>query len=131
MLITARRISYRLAALGVLAWVAVPPCARAASPQPLRLSYSAHAGCPDAAQFRESVLKRVKRPTSFDGESPSQYFEVKLVKDASGFEGELVVREARASKAASTRRFHTETCEQAVQALAIVAALAADSNAQS
>lgn len=136
MLIIGRHPAHWLALVAVLGLCAKEHAAIAApsdsQPVGLRVTYTAPAICPSAAEFERAVLARLTVPVSFTADTPTKLFDVQLVADAHGVEAELVVREGRGSTGAqpeSARHFRTETCDQAVQALAVVAALAVDPNA--
>lgn len=130
MLIMARRPAFSLALLTALELCAVRNVAAAATdaqPVALRVTYVAPANCPSAAEFERAVLARVTVPVSFTADAPTKFFDVQLKTDAHGVVAVLMVRDGAHPE--SARQFRTETCEQALQALAVVAALAVDPNA--
>ncbi|HTN84090.1 MAG TPA: hypothetical protein VL242_10400 [Sorangium sp.] len=92
---------------------------------PLRIAYRAEAGCPTEAEFRARVGARLRRPL---GEADAASAYVVTIDERDGrFTGRLGVRAA--DGAASDRDVAGATCDDVVAALAVVTALAIDSQA--
>ncbi|WP_437757023.1 hypothetical protein [Sorangium sp. So ce1389] len=92
---------------------------------PLRIEYRAEAGCPTEAEFRAHVGARLRRQMG-EAEAASAY--VVTIDERDGrFTGRLGVRAA--DGAASDRDVAGATCDDVVAALAVVTALAIDSQA--
>lgn len=75
------------------------------------------------------VSARLSRPVTWQGEPISQHFVVEIVQEPTAYRAVLSVRSATGAQ--STRVFHTDSCANAVVALALVAALSIDPNASS
>ncbi|WP_437308000.1 hypothetical protein [Sorangium sp. So ce388] len=92
---------------------------------PLRIEYRAEAGCPTEAEFRARVGARLRRQL---GEADAGSAYVVTIDERDGrFTGRLGVRTA--DGAASDRDVAGATCDDVVAALAVVTALAIDSQA--
>ncbi|WP_437623943.1 hypothetical protein [Sorangium sp. So ce1151] len=92
---------------------------------PLRIEYRAEAGCPTEAEFRARVGARLRRQL---GEADAASAYVVTIDERDGrFTGRLGVRTA--DGAASDRDVAGATCDDVVAALAVVTALAIDSQA--
>ncbi|WP_438008174.1 hypothetical protein WME89_05340 [Sorangium sp. So ce321] len=92
---------------------------------PLRIEYRAEAGCPTEAEFRARVGARLRRQL---GEADAGSAYVVTIDERDGrFTGRLGVRAA--DGAASDRDVAGATCDDVVAALAVVTALAIDSQA--
>jgi len=119
-----------------LALAAGLPCALwagtlAAQTAPLvavSLDYSAPASCPDAQAFREQVLSRTKRVSFSEPAAPgSLAWSIKIAETSGGSRGTLRVSGEVPSKL--ERSVKAASCEQVVDALALVAALSVDPDA--
>lgn len=99
----------------------------AADSDTVHLTYAAAEGCPEPQRFRLEVERRLTRTIRWQGEPPSQRIVVRIDAHASGMHATLDI--AGADQRASFREFTTTTCEEAVVAVAVVAALAIDPNA--
>jgi hypothetical protein len=119
-----------LALASGLLWTLLASAAQAqtAPPVAVSLEYSAPEGCPDAQSFREQVLGRTKR-VSFTETSAagSLGWSVKLAETSGGSRGTLRVTSDKPSKL--ERNVNASSCEQVVDALALVAALSVDPDA--
>ncbi len=92
----------------------------------VEINYAADAGCPDVAAFREELAARVAHTLDFS--SPAAHrIRVQIHVDSAGTRADLRI-EAE-GREPTTRQFQTATCDEAVRALAFVAALALDSEA--
>ncbi|XXT20981.1 hypothetical protein WME94_05350 [Sorangium sp. So ce429] len=92
---------------------------------PLRIEYRAEAGCPTEAEFRARVGARLRRQL---GEADAASAYVVTIDERDGrFTGRLGVRAA--DGATSDRDVAGATCDDVVAALAVVTALAIDSQA--
>jgi hypothetical protein len=88
----------------------------------VQLTYTAPDGCPSEANFRVAVTERGGQ---FDrGSSPSSVRElqVSVAQDERGFRGSL--QSSSADSASAVRTVHGSSCQEVVDALAVVSALA-------
>jgi hypothetical protein len=102
--------------------------AQTAPPVAVALDYSAPDGCPDAKSFREQVLGRTKRVSFADASAAGPLaWSVRIAETSGGSRGSLRVTGAKPSKL--ERNVTASSCEQVVDALALVAALSVDPDA--
>jgi hypothetical protein len=102
--------------------------AQTAPPLVVTLDYSAPTRCPEANSFREQVLGRTKRVTFADARAPgSLVWSVKIAETSGGSRGTLRVTDEQPSTL--ERHVNAASCEQVVDALALVAALSVDPDA--
>lgn len=102
--------------------------AQNAAPVVVALDYRAPAGCPEASSFREQVLGRTKRLSFAERNvEPSLFWRVDIAESSGRSHGTLRVTGARPS--ALQRDVQASSCEQVVDALALVAALSVDPEA--
>lgn len=115
----------RPTALGTLVFAVLSAAAgapaRPAQAQAVR--YEAPADCPDRNAFEARMRARSQRPKH----NAHREFEVELSRGEGGVVGSIAVREADGS--VTRRRIAAADCEEAVDALALIAALALDSAA--
>jgi hypothetical protein len=106
--------------------LALPSLARAA-PEPVRVEYVAFAEpCPDHERFAERLAARASFLPAPSG-APARVFRVILAPGEAGIDGVLEVVELDGST--SARSIAGATCDEAVSALALVAALAIEERA--
>ena len=105
--------------------------ARAASgepPQePLRLQYHAFAGCDDEQQFVAALRSRAPRARLATAGETARIFDVEIAESKTGARAKLTIRES--SGRATVREIEAKDCREAVDALALIAALAVDPDA--
>jgi hypothetical protein len=102
--------------------------AQSAAPIVVALDYSAPAGCPAASSFREQVLARTPRVSFAEPSAAgSLRWRVEIAETSGGSRGTLRVVERQPSTL--EREVHASSCEQVVDALALVAALSVDPEA--
>ena len=96
--------------------------------EPIRLEYSAAPECPTVSDFARGVFSRTARARlAQEAEASARTFVVALGKNASGFAGSLVVREADGTTTA--REVTGADCATVAEALALATSLAIDPNA--
>jgi hypothetical protein len=113
--------SSALASLGLL----VTGSARAASPQ---LSYQAPEGCPGQESFVAAVEARGASLEAGGLGAEPRLLSVLIERDSEGFSGTFRVGEGTA--ASGPRRVHAPTCGEVSEALAVVTAIALQSDAE-
>ncbi len=94
---------------------------------PVRLRYGAEASCPGPDAFRDAVAKRTpkaRRPRP--GETP-RLFTVMVSKHRDGYQADLRILEPDGSLA--ERSLRASSCDEAVEGIALVVALAVDPHA--
>ena len=100
-------------------WAAALSVAGVAHSEPAQgLDYRVPPGCPDQASFVDAVTKRGGNLTT----APAQSFEVRIRASEPGFAGSLSVRSADVTSRA--REVQGTSCEEVVEALAVVTAIA-------
>ncbi|HEX5101571.1 MAG TPA: hypothetical protein VFV94_18800 [Polyangiaceae bacterium] len=116
----------RLCSLCVL--VAPSTHVRAADAEPVRVGYQAPSNCPAQPAFEAIFLRELGRATLAQASEYARALAIRVTESAQGFQAgvELVDREGRSV----ARAIEAPTCEQAVEAIALVAALAARSQAE-
>jgi hypothetical protein len=98
-----------------------------AAPVTVQVAYRASEACPPVSRFLAEVSARLTHPVRFGDEPGADVLVVRIGRDGSLVHAELVV--SRADAPSSVRRFVLSSCEEAVVALALVAALAIDPRA--
>jgi hypothetical protein len=93
----------------------------------VRIAYLASDACPPASRFMAEVSARLTRPVRFGDEPGADALEVRVEQSGAVVHAELGVAHAEAPP--SIRVFELSSCEDAVVALALVAALALDPRA--
>jgi hypothetical protein len=111
-------------AIGVVLIASATGSADPVEPEPIRLVYSAPAGCPDADAFFAGVAARAAASRVAAGDA--REFRVTLAETEAGATGTLVVT---SEDGETVREVSGKTCEETVQALALVAALAIEQRA--
>ncbi|HWP06202.1 MAG TPA: hypothetical protein VNN72_10690 [Polyangiaceae bacterium] len=108
--------------------VAASTRVRAADAEPVRVGYEAPANCPAQSAFEAIFLRELGRATLAQAGEYARALTIRVTESAQGFQAgvELVDREGRSV----ARALEAPTCEQAVEAIALVAALAARSQAE-
>jgi len=108
-----------------LAGIAVPRVSSAqADEEPVRVEYTAAAGCPSEGAFFAEVLARTRRARRAADGAPARTFAVALTAEGGESAGTLVIR---AADGTFTQRDVTgDTCGEVASALALIAALAVD-----
>src|SRR5690606_25024642 len=106
-----------------LALLVSPSAARGETSQPVRLRYTAPAGCPSAAEFEESLKRRAYgglRTTK--DEEATRLIIVELARRDAGYWGSIAFRGVDGTSQA--RSVAADRCEDVTAVLALVAALA-------
>ena len=101
---------------------------------PVRLEYHAPDACPDERAFVARVRSRTTRfvlagADATGGDEVARSFSVDVSTTPHGVEGRLTSLEATRTPAPATRVVAGETCDEVVDALALITALAVDPNA--
>ncbi len=103
------------------------PSAYAAPPEPVRLNYRAAASCPSEGAFFAQMQARSARVRRASPGEDTPTLEIVIAPEGERFVGRFVLREReRASRA---RRVSAKGCEDVASALALIASLAIDPNA--
>jgi hypothetical protein len=92
----------------------------AADPEPIRITYDAPAECPAESDAIARLNERA--PVTRVASGPVRTFALAITRDAEGFHGELAVH--RGDDAPAVRDVTAASCDDAVTALVLVAALA-------
>lgn len=94
----------------------------------ITLSYRVAPGCPTASDFRAEVTARTEEAAwASPSEVPDRALDVSVVGVPGKFEGRLRIQKANAPS--SVRQISGESCDEVIEALALVAALAIDPHA--
>jgi hypothetical protein len=126
--IESRRVLGRAVACGVLVALGVAGVAYADEPQePIRIEYTAPAGCPEADAFVGEILARTPRARRSTDDAPARTFVVSVTKGAEASFGRLIIRNPDGTE--SERDMTGDTCGEVVSALALVTALTVDPKA--
>lgn len=120
------RRSWSTLCAGVL--VAASAAAASAGSEAVRLSYRASTGCPGEARFWDEVAARTDRVRRAGADEPARLFSVLV--DAGPTQSRGVLETTDANGAGSRREVTGESCAEVVSALALIAALAIDSQAR-
>ncbi|HEX6763897.1 MAG TPA: hypothetical protein VF103_00430 [Polyangiaceae bacterium] len=116
-------------ALATVLAVALPT--RAAEPtesEPIRLEYTAPAGCPGASDFQRRVFERTSKVREAGEGESARTFVVVIEPSGAETQGSLVVREEGISTVA--RRVSGKDCDEVARALSLFTALAIDPEAK-
>jgi len=89
---------------------------------PVQLAYAAPDGCPSESDFRAAVTERGGRFDEASAPGSARGLRVSIVRDDPGFHGSLQSSIAESSSA--VREVHGASCQEVVDALAVVSALA-------
>jgi hypothetical protein len=92
--------------------------------EPLRLEYHATGHCDDEQQFLAALRSRAPRARLARADEPARTFVVEIEQDAKSTRARLTIRESNGQR--TTRDVETRDCREAVDALALIAALAVD-----
>jgi hypothetical protein len=95
--------------------------------EPIRLDYTAPAGCPDASEFGRRVFERTSKARSAGNDETARTFVVVIETTGAETRGSMVVRQDGMSTVA--RRVSGKDCEEVARALALATALAIDPEA--
>jgi hypothetical protein len=95
--------------------------------EPIRIEYTAPAGCPVVDAFVGEILARTPRAQRTTGDAPVRTFVVSVTKGAEASFGRLIIRNPDGTE--SERDMTGDTCGEVVSALALVTALTVDPNA--
>lgn len=95
--------------------------------EPLRLEYRASATCDDEQQFFAALRARAPRARLARSNEPARVFSVEIEQGAHHTRARLIIREPNGQR--TVRDLETKDCREAVDALALVAALAVDPQA--
>ena len=106
----------------VIAAVTVAPAAN--SPVPVRVDFSAPAGCADADTFWSGILSRTEKARAARASDPAMRVTVRLTRAGAKVHGEL--RISAPSGHFEARKVDGATCAEVVQVLSLTAALAID-----
>lgn len=123
----ARASAFALAFAFALAVGAQTSGAASDETEPIRLEYTAPAGCPDADDFGRRVYGRTNKARAAEGSEPARTFIVVIEASGAETQGSLVVREDGMSTLA--RRVSGKNCDEVSRALALATALAIDPEA--
>jgi hypothetical protein len=94
---------------------------------PIRVSYDAPVGCPNAQAFYDAVRARTDHVRQAVGNEPRLDVAVRVTQAPRGFAGE--VREVLNGKESAVRSMSGETCKEVVEALSLTVALSVDLDA--
>lgn len=103
---------------------AEPAAASAAGGQAFRLEYWAEGHCPDAIEFARQIQTRAPRLRPAIADEPALGFYAELSESAGSAFGRLTARTPDGREV--RREVHGATCDDVAEALALIAALAAD-----
>lgn len=118
----------RIPAAGVaLAVVFAARAAPADEIEPIRVTVTAPAGCPDADAFTAEVIARTAKARIAAPGEAARSFTVTITRQGRRVRGRLSIADPRG--AGGTREMAGESCEDVASALALVTALAVDPNA--
>jgi hypothetical protein len=95
--------------------------------EPIRLDYTAPAGCPDASEFGRRVFERTSKARAARDDETARTFVVVIETTGTETQGSMVVRQDGMSTVA--RRVSGKDCEEVARALALATALAIDPEA--
>jgi hypothetical protein len=95
--------------------------------EPIRLEYTAPAGCPDASDFGRRVFERTSKARPAGDDETARTFVVVIETTGAETQGSMVVRQDGMSTVA--RRVSGKDCEEVARALALATALAIDPEA--
>ena len=95
--------------------------------EPLRLEYHVSAGCDDEQQFFAALRARAPRARLARSDEPARVFNVEIEQSTKGTRARLTIREPSGQR--TVRDLETTDCREAVDALALIAALAVDPQA--
>jgi len=95
--------------------------------EPLRLEYRASVGCDDEQRFMAAVRARAPRARLARSDEPARVFQIDIEQGAKGTRARLTIREPSGQR--TVRDLETKDCREAVDALALIAALAVDPQA--
>jgi hypothetical protein len=101
--------------------------AETAEREPIRAGLRAPPGCPASGEFVAQVLARTGRARAAQATEPARTFSLEIEERALGFAGKL--RVMTPSREWVERRVEADSCEEVVEALALVAALILDPEA--
>ena len=119
--------------MGRLSWVALVPFllalpARAEGDSTFRLEYDPPRGCPDASWLRTAVEGRLSRARLAETGELARTFRVTIGEHAGRSTAKLAFTDADGQEA--MREVDAESCEQALEAIAVVSAIAMDARAE-
>jgi hypothetical protein len=126
-------LSGRRAAGGLLAPAAaaialfLAPSATADVTEPIRVTFTAPAGCPDTDAFTAEVTARTAKARLASPGEPARSFTVTITTSGKKARGKLIIDDPRGPS--SSREVSGESCAEVASALALVTALAIDPNA--
>ena len=95
--------------------------------EPLRLEYRAFSGCDDAAQFLAALRARAPRVRLASPDEVARSFTVEITSGTANTRARLTIREPGGAK--TVRELVAKDCREAVDGIALVAALAVDPQA--
>jgi len=105
------------------------PLPRKSTPtEPVVFEVESPDGCADAPSFFGAVQQRTRRICAPDGAGQERHFRVRITRTGTLYEGTLSV--ADRSGEGSERRVSGATCQEVVDALSVIAALAIDPEAR-
>lgn len=93
----------------------------------MRVRYDAHAGCPDERAFFDAVRARTSRVRLAAASEEARTFRVSIEKRGPNSVGRIVIEDVH--EASAPRTVSAEACAEAINALALIAALSVDPNA--
>lgn len=99
---------------------------RVAAAEAVELTYEVSPACPPERVFASQVEQRVGPPVVWSGTADGLRLQVVVATQPEGFAGTLNVN---AGGSVSERRFESRSCEEVIAALALIAALVIDPNA--
>jgi hypothetical protein len=92
--------------------------------EPISVELSAPSECPDTEALFRAIKVRTNRALRAEQDPRVRHFRFEIATDGSRYQGTLSIREAE--RESSPRRVNAENCEEVIQALSVVAALAVD-----
>jgi hypothetical protein len=103
------------------------PLVRGSASSQFRVRYHAYEGCPSSSEFIRQVLARTTVAQLTKSDDPAHSFEVVIFHRDEGVVGHLGIREP--DGLTSVRDLRAASCDEAVAALALIAALTLDPSA--
>ncbi|GAC1577875.1 MAG: hypothetical protein NVS3B20_25690 [Polyangiales bacterium] len=97
--------------------------------EPMRVFYEAHPGCPDAQHFSSEIVARTPHVRIVNDASTARVIRVTIARSSLGSTGHLVIQEG--SSTSNAREVSATSCDEVVSAIALIAALSVDPQAQS
>ena len=120
--------SARIAVLCAAAlWTATAPAQDAAPREAIRWTYDAPAGCADEATFAQKLLAKTDRAYRAAGDEPATVFDITISIAGTGFAGRIDMTDKQGAR--STRKIEGPSCNEVMDAVALVCAVVVDPTA--